>query len=282
MFLILPEYKPLIRKWCGLEDGMKILDVGCGTGYFTRLLAEGKQHVQLTGLDIDEVFIAFARKKAEEKGLSIDFLTGDATALPFEEGTFDLVTSHTFFHSVTDPEKALSEMKRVVKKGGMIATVIPMNFLPSGFEAGKYPEECIWYEEFYRLDAKIHQIYLKIDPISSRVMGLAPVKTPGFFAEQGLTEVSAYPIGKLFSTSNAAISKEDKLCWVDLYQESEEKQLEAFLSLPEMFEYCTEEEAFRYRALLRQKCDFLRTHPDENSIWDWQGGANILLTGKWN
>ena len=33
-FLILPEYEPLVRNWCGVRDGMRILDVGCGTGYF--------------------------------------------------------------------------------------------------------------------------------------------------------------------------------------------------------------------------------------------------------
>ena len=161
----------------------------------------------------------------------------------------------------------------------MIATVIPMGFMPAGHDSGNYPAECFWYEEFRQLDARIHQIYMQLDPLFSRISGLPPEKTPGFFAEQGLKEISAYPIGKLFSTSNAAVSRQEKLLWIDLYQSSEEKQLEAFLELPEMKKYCTEEEALRFRNLLREKCMYLRENTEENRIWDWQGGANILLTG---
>ena len=61
LFLIQPELKPLVRAWCGIRDGMKILDVGCGTGYFTRLLAEGGENVAITGLDLEEPFIAYAK-----------------------------------------------------------------------------------------------------------------------------------------------------------------------------------------------------------------------------
>ena len=72
MFLFMREYEPLIRTWYRLRDSMRILDVGCGTGYFTRLLAQGEYQVRATGLDIDEVFIDYAKKTADEKGRSIE------------------------------------------------------------------------------------------------------------------------------------------------------------------------------------------------------------------
>lgn len=279
MFLIMPEYEPLIRKWCGIKDGMRILDVGCGTGYFTRLLAKADQKIRVTGLDIEEEFISYARKEAKEQGVAAEFLAGTALDLPFEDHSFDLVTSHTFFHSVSDPVKALSEMKRVTKNGGTIATVFPMSFLPVGFCKGSYPSECTWQEEFDRLDAKIHKIYLQIDPLTSRISGLPPEKTPQFFAEQGLAQVSAYPIGKFFSTSNAAVSTEEKLRWIDLYEDSEKKRLEAFMELPRFRSCVNDEELIRYQTLLTEKCGYLRNETQENRIWDWTGGANVLLTG---
>ena len=63
MFLISDEMKPLVRRWCGVRDGMKLLDVGCGTGYFTRLLCEGGEKVTACGLDLEEPFVEYAKQK---------------------------------------------------------------------------------------------------------------------------------------------------------------------------------------------------------------------------
>ena len=55
--------------------------------------------------------------------------------------------------------------------------------------------------------------------------------------------------------------------------------LDAYMELSEMQELVTEEQAARYKDLLRQKCDFLRSDLTENRIWEWSGGANMLVTG---
>ena len=107
-----------------------MLDVGCGTGYFTRLLSSGDEGVKATGIDLEEDFIKYAPKEAKERGLSIDFMVGDALFLSFEDNTFDAVTSHTFFTSIHDPKKAMAEMIRVTKPGGMISSVTPMSLAP--------------------------------------------------------------------------------------------------------------------------------------------------------
>lgn len=75
------------------------IDVGCGTGYFTRLLKRTVPGARLTGLDAEEEFVLRAREEAGKAGLDIEFLTGDAGALPFEENSFDVVVSHTFLTS---------------------------------------------------------------------------------------------------------------------------------------------------------------------------------------
>ncbi len=280
MFLIAEEMKPLVRRWCGLRDGMNVLDVGCGTGYFTRLLASGRERIRATGLDLEEPFIAYAREKAKEQGAEIAFVTGNALALPFEEHSFDLVASHTFFTSIPEPDLAMAEMKRVCRDGGTIASVTAMSFLPSALAAGQYPSECKWVEAYRTLSERIHQAYYTMDPLQNRMHGVKPTDMPRFFVKSGLKNVCAYPLGKVFSLSNGAVSREEKLQYIDLFQSSEEKRLDAFMALPETEQYITGEMAEQYRSLVREKCDWHRAHPDENSIWDWQGDANILVTGR--
>ena len=281
MTMALPEYRPLIRKWCGIRDGAEVLDVGCGTGYFARLLASGDEDVSVTGIDRDDIFIDYARKKSSEEGLDIDYLQGDALQLPFEDSSFDVVGSHTFLTSMPDPKGAFAEMKRVVRPGGIIASVTAMSFYPPGISLGNYPEECdAWKKDLDVLFMKLTRAYMKIDPITERATGIAPPAIPHFFAEEGMEQVSAYPVGHMSSVSNAAMSDEDKLRWIELYRDSEIKKLDAFMELPEMNVMFSHEEADRYRELLDQKCDFLRSDLTENSIWDWRGSANLLVTGR--
>ena len=279
MTLILPEMEPLVRRWCGVTEGANILDVGCGTGFFTRLLARGKEKVTLTGLDREDEFIAYATEKAREEGYSIRFLEGDALNLPFPDNTFDVVTSHTFLTSIVDPERCFSEMKRVTKPGGLIASVTCMSFLPSAMTLGDYPPECVWREELHRLMIQVQTAYQKVSPVQSYAGGLKPSEIPKFFAKQGMEQVSAYPLGKFNSLSNAAMPEADKRKWIDLYQLSEIKKLDVYMELPQMRALFTEEQAARYKELVTLKCDYLRTNIHENAIWEWMGGANLLVTG---
>lgn len=277
MFLILPEYEPLVRKWCGVRDGIRILDVGCGTGYFTRILTQGGEAVSAVGLDQEEAFIRYARDAAAH--LPVEFVLGDALKLPFEDDSFDLVVSHTFFTSISDPEKAMAEMKRVLKPGGMIASITTMSFSPCVIEMGVYPETCTWYKPLQRLTVKLYTAYERLLPLKTYIPGVKPNKMPRFFADQGLSQICAYPIGKISSWSNAAIPAEQKLAWLALYYRSEADRLAEFMELPEMEAHFSEEDAARFMALLDEKCAWLEANTDENTIWDWNGGTNLLLTG---
>ena len=279
LFLLGDEMKPLVRKWCGVRDGIRILDVGCGTGYFTRLLCEGGENVTVTGLDLEEPLIEYAREYARKQSLNIEFMVGNALDLPFEDNSFDLVTSHTFLPVVPDPAGAMSEMIRVCKNGGTVASVTPMSFMPSVINGGRYPEECAWYGDFMKMLKKFWDAYFKVDPLQGRQAGINANEAPRLFVDSGLKQISAYPLGKVFSLSNAAVPAEVKLRYVDLYQASEEKKLDTFMALPEMAAYVTKEEAETFRSLIRAKCEWHRAHIDENTVWDWQGDANLLLTG---
>lgn len=279
MTMLPAEMHPLVRSWCGVRDGSRILDVGCGSGFFTRLLASGPEQVWATGIDLEVPCIEYARDAAARRGLDIEFLVGDALDLPFEDESFDIVASHTFLTIIPDPQRAMSQMLRVLRPGGVVVSVTPMSFLPAVMTTGRWPEDCAWHKEFEAALDRFYKLYLKLDPLKTRTRGLKPSQLPAFFADNALREVSAYPLGRCFSLSNAAMSDEDKLAYLDLYQESEERKLDAFMRLPEMREQVTTEEAERFRGLIRQKCAWHRDHLDENAIWEWQGGVNLLVMG---
>ena len=92
-----------------------ILDVGCGTGEMLSRIK--KNGVRRAGIDISTQMVDIAGQKL---GNECDLKTGDATALPWSDGTFDVVLCNYSFHHYEHPEKVLGEMRRVLKKGGRL------------------------------------------------------------------------------------------------------------------------------------------------------------------
>lgn len=125
-------------KWVSamqLRDGMRILEVGCAGGLLCHRLKEQLPNAKITGVDLDSGHIEYARRKTEELKLSCDFVVGDATALPFEDGIFDCCCSHTVMN-FCDPEKFVREQYRVLKPGGkMIVMAV--------YSRGRKPEEWV-------------------------------------------------------------------------------------------------------------------------------------------
>ena len=97
-------------------EGRNILEIACGTGRFTVMLAE--RGADIVGLDISSAMMAEGRKKARAAGVAdrIEFLRGDAARLPFPDDHFDTVFAMRFFHLADTPAKFLSEMCRVSKE----------------------------------------------------------------------------------------------------------------------------------------------------------------------
>jgi len=110
----------LAFKLIKVEKGMKVLDVGCGTGNFSIKLA--KMGCDVTGIDISDNMLEIARKKAEAENLGIKFLHMDLNDLNFIENEFDAVFSMAAFEFVDDEDapNALEGMLNVVKKGGQV------------------------------------------------------------------------------------------------------------------------------------------------------------------
>ncbi len=279
-FLIPEELRPVVLQYCGVSKGTKVLDVGCGTGFFSRYLALGEPGAQITGLEYEESFVEYAKEDVRNKNLNISFLEGDAHELPFEDETFDAVTSHTFLTSVSEPEKALKEMVRVCKKGGVISSITAMSFLPAVIHGGYYDRECSWAKPLKELNNKMWQMFETINPIKKYLNGLPTGEIPHLFVRCGIEGISAYPIGKLFSLSNERISQEERLEYLDQMLEADRQKLEVYLEFEEARKLFSKEDAENYLNLLKEKRNYYRTHPGENRIWEWDGGANVLIAGE--
>lgn len=276
--LIAKEYRPVILSFCGIEDGMRVLDVGCGTGYFSRYLLGGEKRFSVTGIDLDGRFIDYATQKTGAAG-NPQFVQGDALSLPFPDGSFDAVVSHTFLTSVPSPQNALKEMMRVCKHGGSVCSVTAMAFGHTVSHSGHYPPECGWQKPLQELEDKLWTMYETVNPIRNYLNDLSPSELPHIFASEGLKNVSAFPVGKLFSLSNAVLTEDEKEEYIrDTYQASKEK-LDAYMRLDEARALFSSDDAERYLALLDEKTRFLLDHLDDNGIWEWNGGANVLVTG---
>jgi ubiquinone/menaquinone biosynthesis C-methylase UbiE len=121
-----PGWAELRQTWLdfsGLRSGDRVLDVGCGTGVVTRNLAQrvGRQG-RVVGIDPSTRLIEEALRRAEEEGLKdrIEFRCADGAALPFPDGSFDLVVASAVFGHIPNGPEVLAEMVRVARPAGTV------------------------------------------------------------------------------------------------------------------------------------------------------------------
>jgi SAM-dependent methyltransferase len=109
-------------EFAGISDGERVLDVGCGTGSLTRVLLDSANVESIVGVDLADVYLESARQKIRDP--RVDFKIGDATSLPFADKSFDRAFAMLVLHFVPDGKKAVSEMRRVVRSGGVVAATV--------------------------------------------------------------------------------------------------------------------------------------------------------------
>lgn len=104
-----------------LKKGMRLLDCGCGPGSITQGLAKAVAPGKAFGIDLSEAQVEIARDAAARNGVkNIEFRVASVYDLPFTDGSFDAVFSHTMLEHLKQPEKAIEEMLRVLKPGGVL------------------------------------------------------------------------------------------------------------------------------------------------------------------
>jgi ubiquinone/menaquinone biosynthesis C-methylase UbiE len=105
----------LPRRRCG-----RVLEVGAGTGFFLLNLWSAGFVEEAHATDLSPGMLAACRANAGRLGCPLRAAAGDAERLPYADGTFDLVVGHAFLHHLPDVERAIVEMRRVLRPGGAV------------------------------------------------------------------------------------------------------------------------------------------------------------------
>lgn len=138
--LLLPEMEGVTARWyarqrgtprqiavfraqaaeltAGLPAGAAVLEVAPGPGYLAIEMAR-LGRFPVTGLDISRTMVEIGHEQARAAGVAVDFRHGDATAMPFADGSFDLIVCQAAFKNFRRPVSALDEMHRVLRPAGL-------------------------------------------------------------------------------------------------------------------------------------------------------------------
>ena len=125
-------WKDAMMDWLAPRGGQLLLDVAGGTGDISFRFLKRARNAHATVLDLTGPMLEEGRKRAATAGISgqLDWVVGDAMALPFEDHTFDVYTISFGIRNVTNPKKALTEAYRVLKPGGRIM-VLEFSHIPN-------------------------------------------------------------------------------------------------------------------------------------------------------
>ena len=110
-----------ILQFLQVSDGMRILDLGCGSGYLAFPMAKNNPDIEVIGLDIVSDTLRANRSRANKEGIkNLTFVSYDGIDFPFEDDSFDLVVTRYALHHFPDIGHSIGEMSRVLKEGGKL------------------------------------------------------------------------------------------------------------------------------------------------------------------
>ncbi|MCL4562012.1 MAG: methyltransferase domain-containing protein [Chloroflexi bacterium] len=162
--------------------GLAGLDIGCGEGYNTRLLA--RRAARVMGIDISGVFIHSAQETEKQQSLGIAYQVASAVELPFGDGAFDFATAFMSFMDIPETGKVLAEAYRVIKPCGFLQFSIthpcfdtPHRVNLRGEDGRTYAIEVGDY--FHNLDGEISTWLFSAAPADVR-QGIPEFQTPRF------------------------------------------------------------------------------------------------------
>jgi ubiquinone/menaquinone biosynthesis C-methylase UbiE len=115
-----------------LNKDAVILEVGCGAGKLINKVGKLKTASHVLGLDISPIGVKTGKTNSKTSNCFTEFIIGDAETLPQKSESVDLVISNNVFEHLTDPQKCISEIARVLKSGGLFAMNCPNSRFSSG------------------------------------------------------------------------------------------------------------------------------------------------------
>jgi SAM-dependent methyltransferase len=113
---------PLLVRFAAVRDGDDLLDVGSGTGALAAAMAEAAPSARIVGIDPAAPYVALAQQR--QGGAGVRFQVGDAQQMDFESRSFDRTVSLLVVNFIPDADRALDEMTRVTRRGGIVAAAV--------------------------------------------------------------------------------------------------------------------------------------------------------------
>ena len=162
--------------------GLSGLDIGCGEGHNTRLLAQ--RNACVTAVDISEVFIEYAKQAEAQSPLGIDYRVASAVELPFADSTFDFATAFMSLMDIPETSQVLVEACRVLKAGGFLQFSITHPCFDTPHRRNLRDENAVTYaievgDYFRDLDGEISEWLFGAAPPEVK-QGLPKFRTPRF------------------------------------------------------------------------------------------------------
>jgi SAM-dependent methyltransferase len=158
------------------------LDIGCGEGHNTRLLAG--RGARLAALDISPVFVRLARQQDQQPSLAIDYHVASAVELPFADATFDFATGFMSFMDIPETDRVLAEAYRVLKPDGFLQFSITHPCYDTPYRRNLRDENGLTYavevgDYFRNLQGDVTEWLFGAAPPGARE-GLPSFRTPRF------------------------------------------------------------------------------------------------------
>ena len=119
------RYKSRLIEQAQIQPGMRVMDLGCGTGTLTIMAKQAQPNAEVVGLDADPEMLKVALAKKDQEKLDVKFEVGFTNALPYPDASFDRVLSSIMIHHLKTPdkEKTAREIYRVLKPGGQLHVI---------------------------------------------------------------------------------------------------------------------------------------------------------------
>lgn len=181
----------MAARW-GLREAASLADIGCGQGHWSCLLYPYlRPPARLVGVDREPRWVSEAKLKFQQTfpratSQNFEFLPGDATSLPLPANSFDVVTCQTVLMHLEQPMKAMREMVRILRPGGLLVCAEPnnlWNYLPMTSLTAEQPIEMLVSQ--FELWLRYHRGKAKLGQGDHTIGDLLP----GCFAQAGLTQI---------------------------------------------------------------------------------------------